>query len=195
MKIILASANLDKLNEFKQILPDPPWQILPMNQAGFSGTIVEDGKSYLENALIKARAVWQKTGGLVLADDSGLSIDVLDGAPGLNSARFAGLAADYPAKIKKLYSWLADFPCAEWTASFNCTLAAILPDGQEKTATGQVKSVIARYPVGGGGIGYDTIFYLPRLGLTMAQLTDAQKNSLSHRGQALRRMAASCKMK
>ncbi len=189
MQIILASANQDKINEFRQILTDPPWQILSMAKAGFNEPINEDGQSYLENALIKARAVWQKTGGLVLADDSGLSIDVLDGAPGLYSARFAGLAADYPTKIKTLYQWLLPFPPQDWTASFNCTIAAILPDGEERTAAGKVTGMIASQPAGQGGFGYDPVFYLPSLGLTMAQLTDQEKHQLSHRGQALRLMA------
>lgn len=190
MEIILASANQDKLTEFRQILPDPPWQIRSMAEAGFQDTIEENGRSYLENALIKARTVWRQTGGLVLADDSGLSIDVLDGAPGLHSARFAGLEADYPAKIRKIHSWLAAYPRQDWTASFNCTIAAVFPDGQERTATGKVEGLIAARAAGTGGFGYDPIFYLPETGLTMAQLTDQEKHRLSHRGQALRQMAA-----
>lgn len=189
MKIVLASDNQDKIREFRQILQDPPWQICPMRQAGFQGLISENGTTYAENALIKARSVFRQTGGLVLADDSGLSIDVLDGSPGLYSARFAGIDADYPTKIARLYEWLQPWPPERWTAQFICVIAAVFPDGTEQTVTGIVRGLIARQPQGSGGFGYDPIFWLPEHACTMAQLDDAGKHHLSHRGQALRAMA------
>ena len=189
MKIIVASDNQDKIREFRQILPDPPWQIYSMREAGFLDTILEDGADYAANALIKARAVHKQTGGLVLADDSGLSIDVLDGAPGLHSARFAGADADYPTKIRRLYEWLRPFPTRQWTARFVCVIAAIFPDRTEETVRGAVQGLIAPQPQGQGGFGYDPIFWLPELACTMAQLTDQEKHRISHRGRALAAMA------
>lgn len=189
MKIILATDNQDKVREFRQILQDPPWQICPMRDAGYTGAICENGATYAENALIKARGVFLQTGGLVLADDSGLSIDVLDGAPGLYSARFAGIDADYPTKIARLYEWLQPYPPDCWTARFICVIAAVFPDGTEQTVTGVVQGLIARQPQGSGGFGYDPIFWLPEQARTMAQLDDAEKHRISHRGQALRAMA------
>lgn len=189
MKIIVASDNQDKIREFRQILPDPPWQIYSMREAGFLDTILEDGADYAANALIKARAVHKQTGGLVLADDSGLSIDVLDGAPGLHSARFAGADADYPTKIRRLYEWLRPFPTRQWTARFVCVIAAIFPDRTEETVRGEVQGLIAPQPQGQGGFGYDPIFWLPEHACTMAQLTDQEKHRISHRGRALAAMA------
>ncbi len=189
MNIIVASDNQDKIREFRQILPDPPWQIHSMRDAGFRGSIVEDGSDYAENALIKARSVHQKTGGLVLADDSGLSIDVLDGAPGLYSARFAGADADYPTKISRLYEWLRPFPSGQWTARFVCVIAAVFADGTDTTVRGEVQGLIAPQPQGQGGFGYDPIFWLPQQACTMAQLDDHEKHRISHRGKALQAMA------
>lgn len=185
MHIILATDNEDKVREFRQVLPDPPFQITPMRSAGFSGYIKEDGATYTENALIKARTVHQKTGGLVLADDSGLSIDVLDGAPGLYSARFAGVEADYIEKIACLYAALKPYPKESWHAAFICAIAIIWPDGQEKTVLESVQGMIAPKPKGEHGFGYDPIFYLPDRKKTMAELPDSEKNRISHRGKAL----------
>jgi XTP/dITP diphosphohydrolase len=189
MQIILASDNKDKIREFRQILEDPPWQIRSMRQSGFTGMIEENGTSYQENALIKARTVHQQTGGLVLSDDSGLSIDVLDGAPGLHSARFAGVDADYPTKIARLYSWLKPYSSDRWQARFVCALAAVFPDGTEETVMAEVKGMIAPRPRGENGFGYDPIFLLPQHNCTMAELKDEEKNRISHRGLALEAMA------
>jgi XTP/dITP diphosphohydrolase len=189
MIIIVASDNQDKIREFRQILPDPPWQVHSMREAGFQGTITEDGSDYAANALIKARAVHSQTGGLVLADDSGLSIDVLDGAPGVHSARFAGADADYEAKISRLYALLRPFPPGQWTARFVCVIAAVFPDGAEEIVRGEVYGQIAPQPQGQGGFGYDPIFWLPERACTMAQLDDLEKHRISHRGRALAAMA------
>ncbi|NLO35903.1 MAG: RdgB/HAM1 family non-canonical purine NTP pyrophosphatase [Clostridiaceae bacterium] len=189
MRLIIATDNAGKLSEFCQILPDPPWQAVSMRQAGFTGQITEDGADYLENALIKARSVHRVTGGLVLADDSGLSIDVLDGAPGLHSARFAGETAGYPEKIARLHQWLQPYPAPSWTAHFICALAAVFPDGSAETVLRQVDGRIAPEPHGEGGFGYDPIFFLPERGLTMAELPEDEKNRISHRGMALRALA------
>ena len=190
MRLIIATENTGKLGEFRQILTDPPWQVVSMRQAGFSGQIKEDGTDYQENALIKARSVHRVTGGLVLADDSGLSIDVLDGAPGLYSARFAGKDAGYPEKIARLYQDLRPFRPELWTAHFVCALAVIFPDGSTETVLRHVDGRIAPVPRGEGGFGYDPIFYLPERGLTMAELPEAEKNRISHRGLALQALAS-----
>ncbi|MEA4890236.1 MAG: RdgB/HAM1 family non-canonical purine NTP pyrophosphatase [Clostridiaceae bacterium] len=189
-KIILASANPDKAKEFQKMLPENLYQVIPMHEAGFSDAIEENGASYQENALIKARAVFSRLGGLVLADDSGLSIDVLQGAPGLYSARFAGEGADYPTKISCLYRYLRPWPPNEWLASFVCALALIKPDGSEITVVRECRGLIAPHPRGSNGFGYDPIFLLPDRGKTMAELPEDEKNEISHRGQALRALAS-----
>lgn len=185
MKIILASDNPDKVSEFKQILKDPPWQILTIRQAGFCGTIVEDGKTYLENAQIKARTVHRVTGGLVLADDSGLSVDVLEGAPGLYSARFAGEKANDQDRIEKLYEQLRPFPKERWQARFICALAAVLPDGKEVFVVEELRGFIVPQPRGHEGFGYDPVFLVPEQNCTLAELSPEEKNRISHRGKAL----------
>jgi XTP/dITP diphosphohydrolase len=189
MHIILATDNEDKVREFRQVLPDPPFQITTMRSAGFSGYIEEDGTSYTENALIKARTVHRQTGGLVLADDSGLSIDVLDGAPGLYSARFAGAGANYKDKIACLYEALKPYSIESWHAAFFCAIAIIWPDGEEKTVLESVQGKIAPEPKGQHGFGYDPIFYLPDRRKTMAELPEREKNRISHRGKALAAVA------
>ena len=188
MKIILATDNRDKVREFQQLLPAERFQITTMRAAGFCGKIEETGSSYIENALIKARAVHRVTGGTVLADDSGLSVDVLDGAPGLYSARFAGEGADYPAKIALLHQWLQPWPPSQWLAGFICALALIRPDGSETTVIGECRGRIAEKARGANGFGYDPIFLLPDRGLTMAELPETEKNRISHRGRALAAM-------
>ena len=190
MKLIVATDNIDKVREFRQILTNPPFTIQSMREAGFSGVIIEDGSDYLENALIKARTVHQQTGGLVLADDSGLSIDVLDGAPGIYSARFAGESADYPTKISRLYQLLEPYPTVQWQAQFACASAAILPVQRVLTAVGIVEGFIAPESKGSRGFGYDPIFYVPKFGCTMAELEDDEKHRISHRGQALKKIAS-----
>jgi XTP/dITP diphosphohydrolase len=187
--IILATANLDKVREFRQILPES-YEIITMHEAGFCDMIDENGSSFVENALIKARAVHDRIGGMVLADDSGLSVDVLDGAPGLYSARFAGESADYPTKIAHLHEWLKPWPPSQWHASFICAIALVMPDGSERTVTGECRGLIAAEPRGDNGFGYDPIFLLPDGSCTMAELSDDEKNKISHRGLALRQMAA-----
>jgi len=123
--MVLATENEGKIGEFLALARHSGFELVSMRAAGFTGTIVEDGKTYEENALIKARTVHRRLGGWVLADDSGLSVDVLDGAPGIYSARFAGENATYPDKIAQLHAWLAPFPPETWQASFVCAIAII----------------------------------------------------------------------
>jgi XTP/dITP diphosphohydrolase len=185
MNIILATRNHDKVAEIADILGLARQQVITMDEAGYLGDIDENGATFIENALIKARAVFAQTGGMVIADDSGLCIDVLDGRPGIYSARFAGEKADYPEKFRKIYEMLTPYPLSLWTCRFVCAIALIRPDGSETTVCGEVKGLISSIAKGYNGFGYDPIFYLPEYGLTMAQLDPDVKNCISHRGLAL----------
>ncbi|MBR3143495.1 MAG: XTP/dITP diphosphatase [Clostridiales bacterium] len=189
-KMILASSNKDKAREIAEILNGTPFVVTTMKEEGFDPDIVEDGKTFEENALIKARAVHalaQKA--YVMADDSGLCIDALDGAPGIYSARFCGEDSTYPEKFAKIFEMLKDVPEEQRTAKFVCSIAVVRPDGSEFTVRGEVCGVLHEKPAGDGGFGYDPIFYVPEFGMTTAQMTKEQKNSISHRGNALRAMA------
>ncbi|MDD4461033.1 MAG: RdgB/HAM1 family non-canonical purine NTP pyrophosphatase [Eubacteriales bacterium] len=188
MQIILATANEDKVREIEEIIGRRDLHLVSMRQAGFTDDIEENGDSFAANALIKARAVHQITGGYVLADDSGLAIDPLDGAPGIYSARFAGIDADYPTKINKLHDLLAPFPPETWTARFICVMALILPDGRSELFEGICRGRIAQSARGRNGFGYDPVFLLPERGQTMAELDPAEKHAISHRGRALKKL-------
>ncbi|MBR4948096.1 MAG: XTP/dITP diphosphatase [Clostridiales bacterium] len=189
-KLILATSNKDKAREIAEILSDTPFVVSTMKEEGFNPDIVEDGKTFEENALIKARAVHALAkNAYVMADDSGLCIDALDGAPGIYSARFCGEDSTYPEKFAKIFEMLKDVPEEKRTAKFVCSIAVVRPDGSEFTVRGEVCGVLHEKPMGDGGFGYDPIFYVPEFGMTTAQMTKEQKNSISHRGKASRAMA------
>ncbi len=189
-KLILATSNKDKAREIAEILSDTPFVVTTMKEEGYDPDIVEDGKTFEENALIKARAVHALAeGAYVMADDSGLCIDALDGAPGIYSARFCGENSTYPEKFAKIFEMLKDVPEEKRTAEFVCSIAVVRPDGSEFTVRGEVCGILHEKPMGDGGFGYDPIFYVPEFGMTTAQMTKEQKNSISHRGKASRAMA------
>ena len=189
-KLILATSNKDKAREIAEILSDTPFVVTTMKEEGYDPDIVEDGKTFEENALIKARTVQALAeGAYVMADDSGLCIDALDGAPGIYSARFCGENSTYPEKFVKIFEMLKDVPEEKRTAKFVCSIAVVRPDGSEFTVRGEVCGVLHEKPMGDGGFGYDPIFYVPEFGMTTAQMTKEQKNSISHRGKASRAMA------
>ena len=193
-KLILATSNKDKAREIAEILDGTPFVVTTMKEEGFDPDIVEDGKTFEENALIKARAVHALAeGAYVMADDSGLCIDALDGAPGIYSARFCGEDSTYPEKFAKIFEMLKDVPEEKRTAKFVCSIAVVRPDGSEFTVRGEVCGVLHEKPMGDGGFGYDPIFYVPEFGMTTAQMTKEQKNSISHRGKASRAMAEKLK--
>ena len=193
-KLILATSNKDKAREIAEILEGTPFVVTTMKEEGFDPDIVEDGKTFEENALIKARAVHAlANGAYVMADDSGLCIDALDGAPGIYSARFCGENSTYPEKFAKIFEMLKDVPEEKRTAKFVCSIAVVRPDGSEFTVRGEVCGVLHEKPMGDGGFGYDPIFYVPEFGMTTAQMTKEQKNSISHRGKASRAMAEKLK--
>lgn len=187
-KIIFATGNEGKMREVREILSDLGMEILSMKEAGVSMDIVEDGITFEENARIKARAVQKATGALVLADDSGLAVDYLNGEPGVYSARYMGEDTSYVIKNKSIIDRLKGIQGSARSARFCCAIAAVFPDGSEAVTEGMIEGVIAESPSGEGGFGYDPIFYLPERGMTTAELSAEEKNAVSHRGNALRKM-------
>lgn len=187
-RIIFATGNQGKMREIRKILGDLNMEIVSMKEAGISVDIEEDGTTYEENALIKARAVAALTGDCVLADDSGLEVDYLGREPGVYSARYMGEDTPYSVKNANLIKRLEGVPDEERTARFVCAIAAVLPGGKELTVRATIEGRIGYEEKGSGGFGYDPIFYVPRLQKTTAELTEEEKNLVSHRGQALRLM-------
>lgn len=187
-KIVFATGNEGKMREVRLILQDLGFPVLSMKEAGVSLDIEENGTTFAENAMIKARAVWEKTGGIVLADDSGLVVDYLGGEPGVYSARYLGEDTSYEIKNQAIIDRLADAKEEERTARFVSAIAAVLPDGSELVTEGTVEGLITHEPAGNGGFGYDPIFYLPEYGVTSAEIPIEKKNEISHRGKALEAM-------
>lgn len=184
MKLILASNNAHKLREIKEILGDRFDEILTLREAGIEHETVEDGETFLENARKKAREIAEISGCCALADDSGICVDALGGAPGIYSARFAGEHGDDEANNALLLEKLQG--AEDRSAHFTCVVVMAWPDGRELSAEGRLYGEIAFEPAGDGGFGYDPIFYLPDRGCTDAQLPPGEKNRISHRGKALR---------
>lgn len=187
-KIIFATSNEGKMKEIRMILGDLPVEVLSMKEAGIQADIEENGKTFEENALIKVRAIRPYTDALILADDSGLEIDCLNGEPGVLSARYMGEDTSYEIKNAALIRRLEGKEGKERSARFRCVIAAGLPDGRELTASGTMEGLIAEIPAGDQGFGYDPILYLPEYGCTSAQMTTEEKNRISHRGKALEGM-------
>lgn len=187
-RIVFATSNEGKMREIREILKDLGMEILSMKEAGADVEIVEDGSSFEENAMIKAKAVWQQTGGIVLADDSGLEIDYLNGEPGIYSARYMGEKTSYEIKNWNLIHRLDGVEKEKRTARFVCVIAAVLPDGRTLSARETMEGYIAEEPAGEGGFGYDPILMLPEYGKTSAEITMEEKNRISHRGKALESM-------
>lgn len=187
-KIVFATGNEGKMREVRLILQDLGFPVLSMKEAGVSLDIEENGTTFAENAMIKARAVWEKTGGIVLADDSGLVVDYLGGEPGVYSARYLGEDTSYEIKNQAIIDRLVDAKEEERTARFVSAIAAVLPEGSELVTEGTVEGLIAHEPAGSGGFGYDPIFYLPEYGVTSAEIPIEKKNEISHRGKALEAM-------
>lgn len=187
-KIIFATGNEGKMKEIRLLLEDLGLEVLSLKDAGIDMEIQEDGKTFEENAVIKAKAVMKETGALVLADDSGLEIDYLNGEPGVYSARYLGEDTSYHIKNQNLIDRLKGVPEEKRTARFVCVIAAALPDGRILTARGTIEGIIGYEERGEGGFGYDPIFWLPEYGCSTAELSMEKKNELSHRGKALSAM-------
>ncbi|MCI6020007.1 MAG: XTP/dITP diphosphatase [Clostridiales bacterium] len=185
-KIIFATGNQGKLKEIRMILKDLPVEIVSMKEAGIDINIDENGSTFEENAVIKAKAIMEKTGCLVLADDSGLEVDYMDKAPGIYSARFLGEDTSYDVKNNYILDRLKGVPDELRTARFVCAVAAVFPDGKTVTRRGTIEGIIGHQTAGSNGFGYDPIFYVPEFNCTTAQLDPEQKNAVSHRGKALR---------
>ncbi len=187
-RIIVATGNEGKMREVRLILADLGIEIISMKEAGASCEIEETGSSFAENAEIKAKAVWEQTGHIVLADDSGLVVDYLGGEPGIYSARYMGEDTSYEIKNQAIIDRVAEAKEEERKARFVSAIAAVLPDGTILHTEGTVEGEIAYQPAGTEGFGYDPIFYLPEYGMTSAQIPIEKKNEISHRGKALEAM-------
>ena len=187
-RLIFATGNEGKMKEVREILADTGYEILSMKEAGIDLEIVENGTTFEENAIIKAKAVMEASGELTLADDSGLEIDAFGGEPGIYSARYLGENTSYVEKNQVILDRMKDVPEEKRSARFVCAIAAAFPNGQTCTTRGTMEGIIGYEAKGGNGFGYDPIFYLPELGKYSAQLSSEEKNKLSHRGEALRKM-------
>ena len=186
-RIVFATGNKDKMREIRMILSDLDLPILSMKEAGVSADIVEDGKTFLENALIKARAISRLLpNDVIMADDSGLEIDYLNKEPGIYSARYMGEHTSYDIKNNALLQRLENVPAEKRTARFVCAIAAVFPDQSAVTSCCTMEGRIADHIAGENGFGYDPIFWLDECGCTSAEVTPEKKNELSHRGKALR---------
>ena len=181
--IILASNNKDKVNEVKEILKG--YYIISKKEAGIDVDIEENGTTFEENALIKARAIMKLTGQITMADDSGLEIDYLNKAPGVYSARFMGHDTSYDIKNKALIQKLEGVKGSDRSGRFVCAIAVCFPDGREIVKRGTMEGLIAEEIKGDNGFGYDPIVYLPEYGKTSGELAPEEKNKISHRGKAL----------
>lgn len=188
MRIIFATGNEGKMREIRMILADLGLEILSMKEAGISAEIVEDGATFAENALIKAKGIAALCEDIVLADDSGLEVDALNKEPGVYSARYMGEDTSYSVKNASIIERLNGVPEEARTARFVCAIAAVLPDGRVLEAQGTMEGRIGYEERGNNGFGYDPIFMLPEYGKTTAELRAEEKNALSHRGKALRCM-------
>ena len=184
MKVILASQNQHKLVELSTILSQLGFEIALESEYGLHVDVDETGTTFEENSLLKAEAVMKASGLPVLADDSGLMVDALDGAPGVYSARYGHKSSD-AERIAYLLENLKDVPAERRTAKFVCVITCLWPDGRRIVARGECPGQILFAPKGTGGFGYDPVFYLPELGMTYAELPSEQKNAISHRARAL----------
>lgn len=189
MKIIFATGNEGKMKEIRAVLSEFGMEAVSLREAGLAPDIDENGNTFEENALIKATEVCKLSGEIVMADDSGLEIDYLDKAPGIYSARYMGETTPYDIKNNKILDMLKGVPDEKRTARFVCAIAVAFPDGRTKVVRDTIEGIIGYEIKGGNGFGYDPIFYLPSYGCMSAELPPEEKNRISHRGKALRKMA------
>jgi XTP/dITP diphosphohydrolase len=185
-RLVLASTNPHKIEEFRALLAGAPFELLSTADLGVTVQVEETGDTFDENAILKALAYAEATGLLALADDSGLEIDALSGAPGVHSARWAGVDTSYEERFRLLEQRLAGIPDEQRLARYRCAIALAepAPRGLYAVVSGTLEGRIARTPRGGEGFGYDPIFYLPERGKTVGELAAAEKNSISHRARA-----------
>ncbi len=193
MELVLASGNPGKRAEIAALCAPLGIEVVTAAELGFTEEVAETGESFEDNARLKAVAVSSALGRPALADDSGLVVAALEGAPGVHSARYAGPEANDAANNAKLLAAMQGVPPEQRGAAFVCVMLCRRPDGAELIASGRLEGRIALAPAGSAGFGYDPVFELPARGLTVAQLEPGQKNAISHRGQALRELAAGIK--
>lgn len=185
-QLVFATGNANKMKEIREILGGLDVDILSIKEAGIELNVKEDGETFEENALIKAKAAAQKTDAIVLADDSGLEIDYLNKEPGVYSARYMGEDTSYEIKNQTLLNRLNGVPKEQRTARFVCAVAAVFPDGETIVRRGTIEGYIGESAAGKNGFGYDPIFYVEEYGCSTAEMTSQKKNEISHRGNALR---------
>ncbi len=187
-KIILATRNKGKISEMQSLMKDFGIEVLSLADVPDLPEVEEDGETFLENSLKKAREISTATGLMALADDSGLVVDALGGAPGVRSARYSGEDATDEKNNRKLLDEMKEIPDDQRQARFQCVMVLYHPDGEWISAEGSCEGVIAREPSGSEGFGYDPVFFVPSHGKTMAHLSRDEKNAISHRGNALRKL-------
>ncbi len=188
MRIVFATGNQNKMREIHEIMDDLGMEIVSMKEAGIAVDIVEDGQSFEENAVIKASAIAARCQDIVLADDSGLEVDALNKEPGIYSARYMGEDTSYRIKNQNIIDRLDGVPDEKRTARFVCAVAAVFPDGTHTVVRETIEGRIGYAESGANGFGYDPIFYVPEYGCTTADLSPEQKNEISHRGKALKKI-------
>jgi XTP/dITP diphosphohydrolase len=189
-KLLLATTNKGKLKEFRSLLSGIPYEILTPADCGINAEVKEDGETYEQNALLKATSMAGLSCMLTMADDSGLEVDALGGEPGIKSARYAGENKTDADRIAFLLGKLKQAPDKRRNAQFRCVIALAVPNGKVELFSGSCQGIIAEKPRGTNGHGYDPIFYVPELKKTMAELTMAEKNRLSHRARAAEKVKA-----
>ena len=186
--MIVATTNEGKMKEIRAILGDIGEEILSLKDAGIKADIVEDGSTFEENAMIKARAICKLTGQMALADDSGLEVDALNKEPGIYSARYLGEDTSYEIKNRNIIERLQGVEGEARSGRFVCAIAAAFPDGECITTRGTIEGLITKEPKGENGFGYDPIVYVPEYGMTTGEMDPEEKNKISHRGKALTAM-------
>ncbi len=188
MKLVIATGNAGKLDEIRKIIGGSDMEIVSAKDLGISLDVEENGSSFRENALIKAKACAKEVNEAVLADDSGLCIDALGGEPGIYSSRYLGEDTSYDIKNKDILRRMKDVPDGERSARFVCDVAVIFPDGRQIVTEGIMEGEIAHEICGENGFGYDPVFYLSSYGKTSAEIAPDEKNKISHRAKALAKM-------
>lgn len=192
-KVIFATSNEGKMLEIRDILKDLDIELLSMKDVGLDPDIDENGNTFEDNAIIKAKAVVELTNEIVLADDSGLEVDYMDKAPGVYSARFMGEGTSYDIKNQYIIDQLVAATEEERSARFVCVIACAFPSGEVITTRATIEGIIAKQIIGENGFGYDPIFFVPEYGCTTAQMSSDIKNEISHRGKALHAMKEAIK--
>ena len=187
-KIIFATTNKNKVREVNMMMEGFDVQLIPMTEMGIDVEVEETGTTFEENAIIKAKAICDLTGEIALADDSGLEVDYLDGAPGVYSSRFLGEDTPYEIKNDYIIEKLKDAKGDERSARFACAMAMVFPDGDVETCYGTIEGLIGYEQRGTNGFGYDPIVYVPEYEMTTGEMDPRLKNSISHRGKALEQM-------